>query len=300
MSTLSPLFPLPASVRAGLRGLSLRPRRGRGVRGLGLHASRQQGEGLEFSQYRGYQPGDEPRRVDWKLYARAEKLFVRQSEREAPLTIWLLLDATASMAQADAGSAPQRRWDVACQLVACITELAIAQGDALGLAVVNENGLQLLPATPALRQRDALALQLARSTPNGQWPERDVLGPLLARIGREDLLIAISDGFEAQLTGALERLSASGRDTWLAQLLTASERDFPFTAGHRFVDPETGAELPGHGPALRAGFLQRFAAAQSALHGRLHAAGVHVATGHTDEPATAVLRRLCAHRGAAR
>lgn len=300
MSTPTPLFPLPASLRAGLRGLSLRPRRGRGMRGLGLHASRQQGEGLEFSQYRGYQPGDEPRRVDWKLYARAGKLFVRQSEREAPLTIWLLLDASASMAQADRATPAWRRWDAACLLAACITELAIAQGDNLGLAVVGPGGLQLLPATSALRQRDALALQLARTTPQGQWPQGEVLAPLLARIGRDDLLIAISDGFEDGLTTALERLSSSGRDTWLAQLLTAEERDFPFAAGHRFVDPETGAELPGHGPALRAGYLQRFTAAQDALHGRLHAAGVHVATGHADEPANVVLARLCAQRGAAR
>jgi len=299
MNTPTPLFPLPASVRAGLRGLALRPRRGRGVRGIGLHASRQQGEGLEFSQYRGYQPGDEPRRVDWKLYARAGKLFVRQSEREAPLTIWLLLDATASMAQADRSSPAWRRWDAACQLAACLTELAIAQGDNLGLAVVGPDGLQLLPATSALRQRDALALQLARTTPQGQWPAGDALAPLYARIGREDLLIAISDGFEDQLTTALARLSASGRDTWLAQLLTAEERDFPFAAGHRFVDVETGNELPGHGPALRAGYLQRFAAAQDALHGHLHAAGVHVATGHADELPAALLRRLCAKGGAA-
>lgn len=300
MNTAPPLFLLPASLRAGLRGLSLRPRRGRGVRGIGLHASRQQGEGLEFSQYRGYQPGDEPRRVDWKLYARAEKLFVRQSEREAPLTVWLLLDASASMAQADRATPQQRRWDAACQLAACITELAIAQGDNLGMAVVGPDGLQLLGATRALRQRDALALQLARTTPAGGWPPGDVLSPLFARIGRDDLLIAISDGFEDALTTALERLSASGRDTWLAQLLTAEERDFPFSTGHRFVDPETGLELPGHGPALRAGYLQRFAAAQHTLHARLRATGVQLATGHTDEPATAVLARLCAHGGGRR
>ena len=300
MSSSPPLFPLPASVRAGLRGLQLRPRRARGGRGIGLHASVQQGEGLEFSQYRAYQPGDEPRRVDWKLYARSEKLFVRQSQRDAPLTIWLLLDASASMVQADRDTPHWRRWDMACQLAACITELAIAQGDALGLAVVGPNGLQLLPATSALRQRDALALQLARTTPAGQWPDDSRLTPLWARIGRDDLVIAISDGFEVGLSTALERLSASGRDTWLAQLLTTEERDFPFAAGHRFVDPETGRELPGHGPALRAGYLQRFAAAQDDLHARLRAAGVQVATGVSDETTTAVLGRLCAHSGGGR
>ena len=108
MSAPSPLFPLPASVRAGLRGLQLRPRRGRGGRGIGLHASAQQGEGLEFSQYRAYEPGDDPRQIDWKLHARSDRFFVREAERESPLTVWILIDTSASMAQADRPSSANR------------------------------------------------------------------------------------------------------------------------------------------------------------------------------------------------
>ena len=72
---------LPPDVRARLRALRLYPRRARGSTGLGQHLSRSRGAGIEFAQYRAYEPGDEPRRIDWKLYARSDRHFVRESER---------------------------------------------------------------------------------------------------------------------------------------------------------------------------------------------------------------------------
>ena len=66
-----------------------------------MHASRSRGAGLEFAQYRGYEPGDEPRRIDWKLFARSDRYFVREAERDSPLTLWIVIDASASMALAD-------------------------------------------------------------------------------------------------------------------------------------------------------------------------------------------------------
>ena len=89
---------IPAAVRARLRDLRLEGRRATGGHGFGQHRSRSRGAGLEFAQYRAYEPGDELRQVDWKLYARSDRFFVRDSERESPLTVWLLLDTTASMA----------------------------------------------------------------------------------------------------------------------------------------------------------------------------------------------------------
>ncbi|PSD26643.1 DUF58 domain-containing protein, partial [Stenotrophomonas maltophilia] len=76
----------------------------RPARRIARHRSR--GAGLEFAQYRAYEPGDELRQIDWKLYARSDRFFVRESERESPITVWLLLDATASAGQADR-AAPQ-------------------------------------------------------------------------------------------------------------------------------------------------------------------------------------------------
>ena len=76
---------IPPEIRGRLKRLSLRTRRISGTRGFGMHASRSKGAGLEFAQYRAYEPGDEPRRIDWKLFARSDKFFVREAEEEIAL-----------------------------------------------------------------------------------------------------------------------------------------------------------------------------------------------------------------------
>lgn len=85
---MSPHAPIaiPADVRSRLKALRLL-RRAAGAQGIGQHASRSRGAGLEFAQYRAYEPGDELRQIDWKLYARSDRFFVRESERESPVTI---------------------------------------------------------------------------------------------------------------------------------------------------------------------------------------------------------------------
>ena len=111
---------IPADVRARLKNLRLRARHGAGGDGLGQHQSRSRGAGLEFAQYRAYEPGDEPRRIDWKLYARSDRFFVRESERDSPLTLWLVIDASASMAQADTARRDWRKLDAAKTIAACV------------------------------------------------------------------------------------------------------------------------------------------------------------------------------------
>ena len=132
---------IPADVRSRLRSLRLWPQRASGSRGIGAHASRSRGAGLEFAQYRAYEPGDEPRQIDWKLYARSDRFFVRESERESPLTVWLLLDTTASMAQADRARSGWTRLHGACALAACVAELALQQGDGFGLIAIGGDGV---------------------------------------------------------------------------------------------------------------------------------------------------------------
>src|SRR5690606_13569824 len=120
-------------LRARLRDLRLAARSAAGASGLGMHASRSRGAGLEFAQYRGYEPGDEPRRIDWKLHARSDRYFVRESERDSPLRVWLVIDATASMTHADARRADYSKLDAARLIAACVIELAMRQGDRCGL-----------------------------------------------------------------------------------------------------------------------------------------------------------------------
>jgi uncharacterized protein (DUF58 family) len=291
---------IPPDVRARLRTLRLAGRRVHGGDGFGLHRSRSRGAGLEFAQYRAYEPGDELRMVDWKLYARSDRFFVREAERDSPLTAWVLVDATASMGQADATRADWSRLDAARALAACVLELAVRQGDRFGVAAIAGDGLRLVPAGAGPRHRDRCLHELAAVRASGAWPAEATLRPLWERIGAGQLALLLSDDFDDGAVTLMERLSAARRDVLNVQLLTVGERDFPFRGGHRFHDPETGAELVGDGESSRAGFLQRFAAARRALDARLAAAGVRRAEYVLDEPLDRPLRQLFAPSAAER
>ncbi len=294
-ATAPPL--IPADVRSRLRSLRLWPQRASGSRGIGMHASRSRGAGLEFAQYRAYEPGDELRQIDWKLYARSDRFFVRESERESPLTVWLLLDTTASMRQADQARRDWTRLHAATALAACVAELALQQGDAFGLVAIGGDGVRLVPAGNGLRQRDRLHLQLHALRAQGQWPAQERLAPVWERIAANDLVVMIGDGFDEAAIALAERLAKAGRDVVHLQLLTAEERDFPFRDGHRFRDPETGDELLSDGPTVRADYLARFAEARRTLDARLQAAGIRHDTGFLDEAIDTPLQRLFGRRG---
>ncbi|MFP7724640.1 DUF58 domain-containing protein [Lysobacter sp. D1-1-M9] len=285
---------IPPEVRARLRSLQLTARQAAGVQGFGLHASQSRGAGLEFSQYRAYEPGDEPRQVDWKLYARSDRFFVREAERDSPIDVWLLIDTSASMSQGDAVRPGWSRLDAARALAACIIELALRQGDRFGLVAIGDGTLQLTPIGAGPRHRDRCVLALRGLGASGRWPDKARLRPLWEYVGARTLVVSLSDAFDPAVVQLAERLAAARREVLSVQILTAEERDFPFQGGHRFYDPETGAEMLGDGASVRDGFITRFAAARAALASRLAASGIRHVEYVLDEALDAPLRRLFA------
>jgi len=291
--------PIPPEVRSRLKDLRLTSRRAVGGQGIGLHRSRSRGAGLEFAQYRAYEPGDEPRQIDWKLYARSDRFFVREAERESPLAVWILIDASASMTQADVDRPEGSRLDAARALAACLAELALRQGDRFGLVALHEAGLRVVAPATGVRQRDRLLLELHGLSAGGGFPGPQALAPLWERIGAGDLVILLGDCFDDASVALAERLAAARREVLVIPLLTVEERDFTFTGGHRFRDPETGEELLGDGAAMRAEYLARFAEARRELKARLDASGIRHADYFLDQPLDLPLRRLFGARDAA-
>ncbi|MFS0773978.1 DUF58 domain-containing protein [Sphingomonas sp. 1P08PE] len=287
---------IPADVRHRLRDLTLATRRAVGDRGLGAHRSASRGAGLEFAQYRPYERGDEPRQIDWKLYGRSDRFFVREAERESPVAAWILLDASASMTQADAARPDWSRLDAGKALAACVMELAVMQGDRFALVALGD-AMRVMPPHGGARARDRMRLELAALRAAGTLPGERALGPIWERIGARDLVVVISDFFDPAAVDLTVRLSAAGREVLAIQILTMEERDFPFDGGYRFRDPETGEELLGDGAALKAEFIARFGAAQAALHAALDAGGIRRAELVLDQPLDTPLRRLFGRNG---
>jgi len=282
---------LPPDVRHRLQGLKLRARRAAGS-ASGIHASRNRGAGLEFAQHRAYEPGDEPRLVDWKLYARSDRLFVREAERESPLTLWILLDASGSMGQADGARPDWTRLDAAKALAAGLAQMALAGGDSFGWATLAGDRPHLLAPGAGGRHRDRLWLELATLKAAGGFPSAAQWAPLWSRIGAHDLVVLLSDVFDPKTIDLAGRLAGAGREVLAIRLLTVEERDFPFRGAQRFRDPETGEELPGDGLQLRADFLRRFGEARARIGAELDTRGVRHVEYVLDEPLDAPLRRL--------
>jgi len=279
-------------VRARLRDLRIVARARADGEGLGQHSSHSRGAGLEFAQYRAYEPGDEPRRIDWKLYARSDRYFVREAERDSPLTIWLVIDTTASMSQADIARAGFSKLDAARALAACVIEIALRQGDRFGVAALGAGTPVLMPASGGPRQRDRCLLELARVAAAGTWPDAAALRPVWERIRPDSLVLLFSDFFDEACTDFAIRLASARREVLAVQMLGADERDFPFTGGHRFHDPESSQERRVDAASVRRDFLDAFAAARAELAGRFKANGIRATTHTLDETFDAPLRRL--------
>ncbi|WP_296721041.1 DUF58 domain-containing protein [Erythrobacter sp.] len=275
---------IPPEIRSRLKRLMLGTRRDLGSGGFGMHPSRNKGAGLEFAQYRAYEPGDEPRRIDWKLFARSDKFFVREAEQESPVAVWILIDASASMAQADRSAPDWSRLDAAKLLARCTAELALMQGDRFGWVALQAGALGVADPRGGRAQIDRLQIDFARLTAGGTFPDAGTLAPLWERIGTHDLVLFLSDCFDEGGIALIERLAKAGREVLAVQMLTIEERDFPFDGGYRFLDQESGEALIGDGKALRDTFLTRFAAARAALDERLDRAGIRHTAYVLDEP----------------
>ncbi|MBX3700683.1 MAG: DUF58 domain-containing protein [Dokdonella sp.] len=285
---------IPAAVRSRLRGLRLTTRRDAGGAGLGQHASRSRGAGLEFAQYRAYEPGDDLRRIDWKLYARSDRHFVREAERDSPLELWILIDATASMRQADLARPDYAKFDAARLLAACAIEIALRQGDGFGIATFGGSPPCLLAPGAGARQRDRCLIELARVQAAGQWPAAGPAREAAARIASHALVLLLSDFFDAAALELARRLAAAGREVLTLQILAADERDFPFRGGRRFLDPESALERQAEAGAVREEFLRRFALARAGLARECATLGIRHGEHWLDEPLDAPLQRLFA------
>lgn len=283
---------IPVDVRARLKALRLQARRISGAQGIGQHQSRSRGAGLEFAQYRAYEPGDEPRQIDWKLYARSDKFFVREAERDSPLVVWCLIDATASMAQSDAARPEWSRLQAAKALTACVIELALKQGDRFGLIAVNDSGLVIVNAGSGTKHRDQCLLELHRLRAQGAWPKEAQCRPIWERIAANTLVLLFSDDYDEACVSLVERLAVARREVLSIQILTVEERDFPFQGGHRFRDAETDTELLTDAAASRSDFIEQFSIARRTLSLRFAASGINHVEYVLDQPLDAPLRRF--------
>ncbi len=259
----------------------------------GLHRSPHRGFSVEFAEHRAYQPGDDLRFVDWRMYGRSDRYYVKQFEEETNLRAYILLDASASMAWSSRpDSLPTKLW-YARQLAAAIALLLLRQNDAVGLRVFDEALRAHLP--PRARQshgREILAT-LARVEAHGETEAAAPLRDIAGRLRRRGLVILVSDLLvDPEPTRlALRYLRHRGHEVMVLHLMDPGERELPALRDARFVDPESGEELPASVADLRADYRAAVEAAIDEWRTALAPHGMDYAVVDTGEPMLHALRR---------
>ncbi len=252
----------------------------------GLHRSPFHGFSVEFSEYREYEPGDDPRHVDWRAFARSGRLYVKRYMQETNLACYALVDTSASM-EYRGPDAWGSKLEVGRVLCAALAWMMLRQNDAVGLLAWAEQaeGLELVPPSQRSSQFGLLLRQLDRLEPNPRTTLAGLVATAARRIRRRSLAILISDLLEPpeDLAEALRQLRYSGTELLVLQVLDRDELEFPFTEDTIFEDPETGKRRGVAPAAARDTYLQRFTAFLDSHRDQLRGLEAHHRIVRTDE-----------------
>lgn len=295
----APLAPLDLAELAALGSLPLRARRLAEAVGAGGHRSRRKGASVEFADYRDYQPGDDLRRVDWRLYGRTDRLHIRDAHEETPLRVLLLLDVSASMSYA---SRPGllTKLDFARTLLGALALLARRQRDACGVGLLADDLIHYLPPSASpLKLRSAWG---ALETP--KTATTSALAHALDRAAdaapRSCLFVIASDFYEepAALEPVIRRLRFERHDVLALHVADPMEEDFNFTDPGEFLDSETAAKLKLDPVTAAKAYRAAFHAHRVALAELFRHSGFdHVAVRTDTSPLTALGAYLACRAG---
>lgn len=205
----------------------------------GINKSTIKGEGLEFSQYRSYQPGDDLRQLDWKVYARSDRYYIRESEIETSIAVRFIIDASSSMSHSDNG---YTKLEYARYLAACLAWLAALQGDAVGLYVLQEKGLLSLEAKRGYQHMTRFYHQLEQLSANGSIHQTANYKAVFSAASKKELIIFITDLYEqdAEIFSVLDNLAMMKHEIIVLHPAGNNELEFDYAGYAALEDLETG------------------------------------------------------------
>jgi uncharacterized protein (DUF58 family) len=258
----------------------------------GLHRSPHRGFSVEFAEHRMYQPGDDLRYIDWRMYGRSDRYYIKQFEEETNLRAYVLLDVSASMAWTSAeGVLPPKLW-YARLLAASLSLMLVRQGDAVGLVAFDTQVRAHIAPRGGRRHWHELLRSIAQLEASGRTDPGTALRDLAMRLRRRGLVILLSDLLvDPEATRlAVRFLRHRGHEVLLFHLLDPGERELPAVGEARFIDPETDEELPVSAADVRAEYRAAVEHALAEWHTELAPHGIDYVVIGTDEPMGHALR----------
>lgn len=205
----------------------------------GLHTSNVKGVGMEFSQYRSYQAGDDLRRLDWKMFARSDRYYIRESEIETSISLRIIIDASASMLHEDSGFS---KIEYGRYIAASLAYLAKLQGDSIGLYVLQKGVLVTLPSRNDSQHLARIFFQLEQIDASGNFTAPNGYKDIISGNSRRELVIFITDYYEknGEITKLIKSLSDIKHELIVLHLMGRNELEMDFKGYKALEDLETG------------------------------------------------------------
>jgi uncharacterized protein (DUF58 family) len=234
----------------------------------GIHRSPFFGASVDFAEHRGYVPGDDIRRVDWRLYARTDRYYIKEYEADSNSNFSALLDVSKSMGF---GTRGVTKLDYGKMLAGCLTYLVHRQRDRVGLVTFDQDVVEHVP--PSAKHMDTVLHVLDRATPQRPGVLRTPLHKMAEHFGRRGLLVLISDFYEEPdaVLEAVGPLRFRGNDIAVFHVLDPAELDFSFREPSAFEDLESGEQIPIVPDALADQYQELVSAHVNALRERFSA-----------------------------
>lgn len=230
----------------------------------GSHQSRRVGPGQEFSQYRGYQPGDDMRLLDWKMLARSGRYYIKESDIDTQVNVKFIVDTSASMLHEEDGLT---KIDLVRVLVASLAYLSYNQGDMVGLYALNNSGLRSVYPATHKKHYNRILHELIEMKVGGEWPGNlDDLEKIHQRTQKE-LLFVTTDMHETgtELTHWIQNLKTSRNEVVVLHILGENEVEFNYSGAVVFEDLETGKKVKVDAKNAKKAYLKSMEANLSEL-----------------------------------
>jgi len=220
----------------------------------GLHHSPYFGQSVEFRQHREYTPGDDLRHVDWKVWARQDRLYVKQFEADTNLRCHLLVDVSASMQY---GNGPLNKFEYSATIAACLAYLLLRQQDAVSCTTFDESVRDVVPAGSKRTHLNSIINALNVDEPRDKTNLFQALNSVAENQPRRGMVVLISDLLSdvSSTAKALGILRQRGHDLLVFHVMDDDELDFPFTGPTRFEGLESNDSLPCDPRSLRTNYL---------------------------------------------
>ncbi len=247
----------------------------------GLHKSPHRGSSVEFAEYRNYAPGDDIRRLDWRVFARSDRFYMKEYEAETNLRCYFVLDCSGSMRFGTNGT----KLDYARRLAAALAYITVHQGDAVGLFCAGQKSLVEIPPRRNPSHLKLIFETLEKCEARGGTGLIEALHDVAEKVRRRALVVVISDFFcdVEPLLNAFQHLRFQKHDLALFQLLDRAELDFQFDRPVRFADLESSLNIVTEPAAIRDEYLRQLQTFLNDLKEGCHEAGADYRRVVTDQ-----------------